>query len=665
MRYLDFTLQLSSVADGSYRVEVMESPAGNTAMHLSLSLDPEAILAEAGRHLAGSDESPDPGTPLDPRKLEDLRVELGLPLFERLFAGEVREAFARSRTNIDLRRSMGEDCMLRLRLHFGRPSPEAPWRDGELQRDLLRLASLPWEYLCDPATGKFLALDGALPIVRRFNTRAMTDLPPVRPPIRLLVASCQPKDCHEVSLLPELQAILAALPDTFDIHPLSNPSLDEVDRAMLEHKPHIFHFLGHGGFNTTTGVGHLCFVKPDGLAERRTGEEIAERFAAHRALRLVVLNTCRPGQLPRLPEYNPFAATVTALLLRTGLPAVIAMQFPISNSAAVAFSRGFYSALPAHEGVEDAVSMGRREIRFDVASKAEFGTPALYLQAQNSDLFQREVDRNEEESTVRLAIQSFRGFGKVHARSCDAVLDLTSLFDRRFPRQASPWNEVILRRLIRFLSKEVKEELPLELVINAHQSLAFAAGYLLEAKAGISPSFYQRGQASSSYEKKPWNKDEGVVPVGELWKPFEELRRDPESTDLALAISVTQPTRPAVESYLDEKGLKVGSLYHGEVPLPGHDSVKSGAHAYRLAQALHLLLYSQPRLRRGTLHLFGSAPNAFFFFLGQHAAPWGRIQLYEFDFGAQQHKTYEPSILLDRERLPRRGSREGIDFLFT
>ncbi len=459
----------------------------------------------------------------------------------------------------------------------------------------------------------------------------------------------------------ELKELTSALPDTFDLRPLIDPNLDEVDRMMRDFKPHIFHFLGHGGFNTTRGEGHLCFVDLNGLAERCTGEKIAERFAEHRTLRLVVLNSCRGAQLPRLPGQNPFAATATALVA-AGLPAVLAMQFPISDSAAIAFSRAFYSALPANEGVEIAMWMGRRAIH-DISP--EFGTPALYLQAQDGCLFEREVDRDEEDPAVKLAIQSFKGFGREHAQSCDAVLDLTGFFGKRFAHDAADWNQEILRLLVRFLSKEVKEDRPLELVVNAHQSLAFVAGYLLEAKAGISPSFYQRGQGSS-YERRPWNKNEGVVPEGDLWKPLHRLDRDPGATDLALAISVTQETLPAVQNYLDRAGMPVRALYHAVVPQLGHSSVQSGAHAFRLAEALHNLLYSQaPELRQGTIHVFGAAPNAFFFFLGQHAVPWGRIQLYEFDFRGEGHKTYEPSMLLDPSQLPARGSQEGINFLFT
>ncbi len=199
MKYLDFTLQLSTTDQEGYQVAVTQSPAGFPANDMQLSLDPEAILSEAWGHLEGNGEPLDPKTPLDPRKLVDLRRQLGLPLFTRLFTEGVGVAFQRARTSVDLRRSNGEDCVLRLRLHFGRPAAQAPWQNPDLQRDLLRIATLPWEYLCEPE-GKFLALSSWLPIVRRFDTRELVDFPAVKPPIRILVASCLPRDLPPLKL---------------------------------------------------------------------------------------------------------------------------------------------------------------------------------------------------------------------------------------------------------------------------------------------------------------------------------------------------------------------------------------------------------------------------------------------------------------------------------
>lgn len=671
MPTLDFTLVMSVRDEGGYRLEVTDSPVGLSAAEINANLDPEAILAEVGRALDQEDRSRGGARgpvlhPFDPERFSDLRRQLGVPLFERLFVAAVGRAFFRSLDLLELQLSEGEDCTLRLRLQFGRPSERSPWDDPKLARDLARLASIPWEYLCHPELGNFLALQGTIAIVRRIDTRRINTFRPVNPPIRVLVVSCQPTNCRRLDLPEERHEIAKSLElsDAFEPEFLIDPDLAAVEKRMETFKPHILHFMGHGSFWQEKGEGHLCFVGPDGRAERVTARQIGERLGRFRTLRLAVLNACRSGEIQREESSEAFSATATALLAQ-GVPAVLAMQFPIYDDAALEFSRAFYGALPAQESIETAVWMGRRAV--DEISW-EFGTPALYLQGQDGHLFATKratpAQRDDRPEGIRLAVQSFKGFGRKHAENCDAVLDLTGLFDGRRVRKPESWNSAILRRLVRFLSRQVKEDLPLDLIVNAHQSVAFALGYLLEAKAGIETSFYQRGQAG--IEKREWRWGDGTVPAGDLWRPFEPQLRDSEVDDLALAISVTQPTLTKVQEYLTTSGLAVHALYHAEVPLPAQDSVESGAHAARLAQTLHNSFYGrESRLRRGTLHLFGAAPNAFFFFLGRLAIPWGRIQLYEFDFRGNGDQTYSPSILLDPATLPRVGSREGIRFLFT
>lgn len=72
----------------------------------------------------------------------------------------------------------------------------------------------------------------------------------------------------------------------------------------------------------------------------------ASRFAdllrqARPAPRLVVLNSCSGATAG---GGDLFAGTAAALA-RAGVPAVVAMQFEITDAAAAVFARGFYTAL--------------------------------------------------------------------------------------------------------------------------------------------------------------------------------------------------------------------------------------------------------------------------------------------------------------------------------
>ena len=63
------------------------------------------------------------------------------------------------------------------------------------------------------------------------------------------------------------------------------------------------------------------------------------------------------------------------------------MQYPISDAAAVAFARGFYTAIANGRGVDDATSSGRVAILGTRTRTLEWVTPVMYLRGRESRLF--------------------------------------------------------------------------------------------------------------------------------------------------------------------------------------------------------------------------------------------------------------------------------------
>jgi hypothetical protein len=109
------------------------------------------------------------------------------------------------------------------------------------------------------------------------------------------------------------------------------------------------------------------------------------------SLRLVVLNSCEGA---RTSNVDPFSGVATTLI-EFGIPAVIGMQFEITDEAAIAFSASLYRALAQGLPVDAAIGAARCAI---VAEReAEFGTPVLFLRAADARLF-------DLESSVRLNI---------------------------------------------------------------------------------------------------------------------------------------------------------------------------------------------------------------------------------------------------------------------
>ncbi len=141
--------------------------------------------------------------------------------------------------------------------------------------------------------------------------------------------------------------------------------------------------------------------------------------------------------------------------------------------------------------------------------------------------------------------------------------------------------------------------------------------------------------------------DVGEIPPGPLWTVEESNLGSPDG-DVAVAIGVTRPVLGDVEHYLRSKGIPVGRLISLTLPENfNHRAVKSGAHAAALAQDLsNRLDLRSPAEKCRKLHILGSAPNAFFLYLGRKARGFGEIQLYEYDLEKTGHKGYQPSLCL-------------------
>jgi CHAT domain len=99
--------------------------------------------------------------------------------------------------------------------------------------------------------------------------------------------------------------------------------------------------------------------------------------------RLVVLNSCLGAQSSTSDLFSGTAAA----LVRGGFSAAAAMQYEISDQAAVAFARGFYTAIAYGRDIDDALSSGRVAILGTSDNTLEWLTPVLYLRGRDARLF--------------------------------------------------------------------------------------------------------------------------------------------------------------------------------------------------------------------------------------------------------------------------------------
>lgn len=253
------------------------------------------------------------------------------------------------------------------------------------------LAALPWEFIYDPRRKDYVCLDANTPLVR-YSELAQTAPPlAVTPSLRILGMIADPTDLTRLDVALEQQRVIEA------VRPLQTRGLVELTwlagqtwrelQAALRpaYGPwHIFHFIGHGGFDQGRDEGLLMLADEDGQARPLTATQLGRLLAGQRAaLRLVLLNSCEGARGGRQDLLSSTAAT----LIQSGIPAVLAMQYEITNDAAVEFARTFYESLADNQPVDAAVAEARNAINLRDAYSLEWGTPVLHMRAPDGQLF--------------------------------------------------------------------------------------------------------------------------------------------------------------------------------------------------------------------------------------------------------------------------------------
>ncbi len=291
---------------------------------------------------------------------DDLR-QFGESLFAELFRDKVLALFY-----LSVGRLMPAQ-QLRIQIRLALDDP-----------DLMRIHDLPWELLYSAQEGKFLALDRRFSIVRHLEVPKPERPIRYRPPLRILCVASEPHGYEALKIHEELAWIERAWARPWrkvKIYSLPHASLDELHAGLLKHDVHLLHFLGHGEYDPSSGEGTLLFEDDLGNPRRVTGEELADQVADHPGLRGVFLNACWTA---KSGHGSPFSGVATALV-RAGVPAVLGMQFEISDAAARVFSRAVYRRLAAGDSVDAAVVDGRLAVRRDIPQTFEWATPALFL----------------------------------------------------------------------------------------------------------------------------------------------------------------------------------------------------------------------------------------------------------------------------------------------
>lgn len=377
MEYQDFVVLLDRDPKGQgILTRVIRSPAGEAEAPFINPVSPaeldriwQAAFTARQEERSARDLRPRTSQALDSWTAELSLERLGARLFKELIAGPVHNCWVHSMAAV---RSTEKGLRLKLQLDLTDPL-------------LSPLAELPWEYLFSMENGGFIGLQRKTPILRHMRLPMAAGSPPEAHPLRLLVVSSQPRSMSHLSLEDERGKISETLGTLSGVEtlPLYNPDIETLRDVLLQQKFHVFHFMGHGGFDSRSGQGVLYFADSHGDPVPVTGSLLASHLAGHDSLRLVFLNACDTA---RTHSGAPFAGVATALL-RAGVPAVLAMQRPIRDGSALELSRTVYRRLALGDPIDAAVTEGRLAIARGHGALLEWGTPVLFSRVEDGRLF--------------------------------------------------------------------------------------------------------------------------------------------------------------------------------------------------------------------------------------------------------------------------------------
>lgn len=269
----------------------------------------------------------------------------------------------------------------------------------------VNLAEFPWELLHDDVP---LVADGIVDLIRYIAHPHPRPVPGVQLPLQVLGISPRPSNLAALPPLADASAVAGGLQSlvrqgALAITWLSSGQHQALADHLRQHAVDIVHFDGHGTFaqrcpgcailyyparsrcdrcgyplHTVEPQGYLAFADAAGNADLVSARVWANTLARSR-VQLVVLSACMSGEVGGGQVFNGTGPA----LIQAGVPAVVAMQLSVANSAAVAFASVFYDALAAGHTLPAAAGWARQRLYQERRSAAAWFIPALYLRSSD------------------------------------------------------------------------------------------------------------------------------------------------------------------------------------------------------------------------------------------------------------------------------------------
>lgn len=384
MKYQNFDLSVDPKNGDGYPLRAESQECGEARGNLSLKPENINELNEDLDRLAQR------------RTDRDFLIHFGTKLYKLLFQEKIESLFEQSYGVAQ----DNADTAIRLRLRIA--SPE--------------IAALPWEFLYSPINDSFLGTSKHSALIRYLEINRQIRPLEAKLPLNMLVVipnSIEPYPTLDAEA--EKTNLLNALKDLEDNIQVKfldgNVTCNRISDELLEQSYHCLHYIGHGDFQDEKGV--LLLNTEDGRADLVDDQRFASLFRNHDTMKLVVLNSCKGAQI----SYSNPLVGMAPQLVNLRIPAVVAMQYAISDDAAILFAREFYRSLfkSNNKGrIEIAMSHARNRLVGEFPDDRDIGSPVLFVHTRQGILFNpvkgnryKDMPRSREEiHTARAAMDT-------------------------------------------------------------------------------------------------------------------------------------------------------------------------------------------------------------------------------------------------------------------
>lgn len=182
--------------------------------------------------------------------------------------------------------------------------------------------------------------------------------------IKILFLAANPKGTVPLRLDEEIREIsakirLAKFCDSLELVSIWATRPSDLLQSLLEHKPHIVHFSGHG-----TVSDEITLEDSSGQPKSVSKEALTALFQNLKDnIRVVMLNACYS---------RPQAEAITNVI-----DSAIGMKGAIGDQAAIKFAASFYQAIGFGRTLKEAFDIGKTALMLE--GIAEENTPQLHL----------------------------------------------------------------------------------------------------------------------------------------------------------------------------------------------------------------------------------------------------------------------------------------------